>query len=284
MRVVPRENEEINETWIADRDRFGFEGIYSPERTTKPMVRINGVLQPVEWEVALTAAAEGMQKTLRTRRLGNRFLELAERHRRGDVPALAGRPRARHPQCRSSSAPARFPGGRGRGRISELGACNRRSRGAGGSARHRLESAPRDAASGASHPQGGGEPAAPRWPSSILASSNTCSLSPATAPMPDLLGALAAVVRAAAAAAGKPVPPGVREAAVSDDASLPGGRARPRSASCDIFGGARAAPSRVRRDPRARPRARAALGSESGAHHRRRQFGRRLPRRRRAAS
>ena len=32
MRVVPRENEEINETWIADRDRFGFEGIYSSER------------------------------------------------------------------------------------------------------------------------------------------------------------------------------------------------------------------------------------------------------------
>ena len=32
MRIVPRENEEINETWIADRDRFGFEGMYSPER------------------------------------------------------------------------------------------------------------------------------------------------------------------------------------------------------------------------------------------------------------
>jgi NADH-quinone oxidoreductase subunit G len=61
MRVVPRENEEINETWIADRDRFGFEGMYSAERTTSPMVRVNGVLQVVDWEVALTAAAQGMQ-------------------------------------------------------------------------------------------------------------------------------------------------------------------------------------------------------------------------------
>jgi NADH-quinone oxidoreductase subunit G len=64
MRIVPRENEEINETWIADRDRFGFEGIYSAERVTEPMVRLDGVLKPVEWEVALTAAAEGIQKVI----------------------------------------------------------------------------------------------------------------------------------------------------------------------------------------------------------------------------
>jgi NADH-quinone oxidoreductase subunit G len=62
MRVVPRENEEINETWIADRDRFGFEGIYSSDRATQPMVRVAGVLTPVDWEVALTAAAEGLQR------------------------------------------------------------------------------------------------------------------------------------------------------------------------------------------------------------------------------
>jgi NADH-quinone oxidoreductase subunit G len=64
MRIVPRENEEINETWIADRDRFGFEGIYSAERVSQPMVRVNGVLEAVEWEVALTAAAEGLQKAV----------------------------------------------------------------------------------------------------------------------------------------------------------------------------------------------------------------------------
>jgi NADH-quinone oxidoreductase subunit G len=62
LRMVPRENEEINETWIADRDRFGFEGMYSADRVSQPMLRINGQLQPVDWEVALNAAAEGLQK------------------------------------------------------------------------------------------------------------------------------------------------------------------------------------------------------------------------------
>jgi NADH-quinone oxidoreductase subunit G len=62
MRMVPRENEEINETWIADRDRFGFEGMYSPERVSEPLMRIEGTLKTVDWEVALTAAAEGLQK------------------------------------------------------------------------------------------------------------------------------------------------------------------------------------------------------------------------------
>jgi NADH-quinone oxidoreductase subunit G len=66
MRVVPHENEEINETWIADRDRFGFEGMYSADRVTQPMLRIDGVLQTVDWEVALNAAAEGLQKVVST--------------------------------------------------------------------------------------------------------------------------------------------------------------------------------------------------------------------------
>jgi NADH-quinone oxidoreductase subunit G len=67
MRMVPRENEEINETWIADRDRFGFEGMYSADRVSQPMLRIDGVLQAVDWEVALTAAAEGLQKAAAAR-------------------------------------------------------------------------------------------------------------------------------------------------------------------------------------------------------------------------
>ena len=67
MRMVPRENEEINETWIADRDRFGFEGMYSTDRVSQPMVRIDGALQAVDWEVALAAAAEGLQKVVAQR-------------------------------------------------------------------------------------------------------------------------------------------------------------------------------------------------------------------------
>jgi NADH-quinone oxidoreductase subunit G len=62
MRMVPRENEQINETWIADRDRFGFEGMYSPERASVPMLRTDGSLQDVDWEVALNEAAERLQK------------------------------------------------------------------------------------------------------------------------------------------------------------------------------------------------------------------------------
>jgi NADH-quinone oxidoreductase subunit G len=62
MRMVPRENEAINETWIADRDRFGFEGIYSGERVSSPLMRIDGALVAVEWEVALAAAAEGLKR------------------------------------------------------------------------------------------------------------------------------------------------------------------------------------------------------------------------------
>jgi NADH-quinone oxidoreductase subunit G len=66
MRMVPRENETINETWIPDRDRFGFEGLYSAERVTQPMTRVGGVLAAVEWETALKAAAEGLQRAIAT--------------------------------------------------------------------------------------------------------------------------------------------------------------------------------------------------------------------------
>src|ERR1019366_79931 len=64
MRVVPRENEAINETWIADRDRFGFEGIYSAQRVPQPLIRVNGAREAVDWEVALAAAAEGLQEAI----------------------------------------------------------------------------------------------------------------------------------------------------------------------------------------------------------------------------
>ncbi|HWX78881.1 MAG TPA: NADH-quinone oxidoreductase subunit NuoG [Steroidobacteraceae bacterium] len=65
MRMVPRENEAVNETWIADRDRFGFEGMYSSDRIAQPMLRIDGALKTVDWEVALTAAAEGLQGAIK---------------------------------------------------------------------------------------------------------------------------------------------------------------------------------------------------------------------------
>ncbi len=66
MRMVPRENEQINETWSADRDRFGFEGMYGAKRAGRPMLRIDGELRAVDWDVALTAAAEWLQRIVAT--------------------------------------------------------------------------------------------------------------------------------------------------------------------------------------------------------------------------
>jgi NADH-quinone oxidoreductase subunit G len=62
MRVVPRPNEAINETWISDRDRFSYEGLYAADRLTTPMVRLDGELKSVDWDTALTAAAGGLRK------------------------------------------------------------------------------------------------------------------------------------------------------------------------------------------------------------------------------
>ncbi len=70
MRIVPRQNESINECWIADRDRFSYEGIYSSDRLTKPMVRgANGSVRETDWQAALEAAANGL-KAVAAERLG----------------------------------------------------------------------------------------------------------------------------------------------------------------------------------------------------------------------
>src|SRR5215472_5328935 len=61
MRVVPRENEAINEIWIADRDRFSYEGVYSHDRLQRPLVRKGEEWVEVDWEAALGKVAEGLQ-------------------------------------------------------------------------------------------------------------------------------------------------------------------------------------------------------------------------------
>ncbi len=61
-RVVPQQNEAINETWLSDRDRFSYEGIYSADRLLQPLVRVNGKLESASWESALNAAAEGLSR------------------------------------------------------------------------------------------------------------------------------------------------------------------------------------------------------------------------------
>ena len=59
-RVVPRDNDEVNETWIADRERFSYEGLLADDRLRKPMLREDGAWREVDWETALGAAARGL--------------------------------------------------------------------------------------------------------------------------------------------------------------------------------------------------------------------------------
>ncbi len=60
-RVVPRTNEAINESWIADRDRFSYEAIYSPDRLMQPRIRESGEWRDLGWEDALEFAADALR-------------------------------------------------------------------------------------------------------------------------------------------------------------------------------------------------------------------------------
>ncbi|MFN5167623.1 MAG: NADH-quinone oxidoreductase subunit NuoG, partial [Pseudomonadota bacterium] len=60
MRVVPLENEEVNECWISDRDRFGYEALDSGRRLTQPMIRQGGEWRAVDWKTALDYVADGL--------------------------------------------------------------------------------------------------------------------------------------------------------------------------------------------------------------------------------
>ena len=62
LRVVPFENEEVNECWIADRDRFSYEALNSDERLTKPMLKQGGEWKEVDWQTALEYVANGLQQ------------------------------------------------------------------------------------------------------------------------------------------------------------------------------------------------------------------------------
>ena len=61
MRVLPLENEELNECWLSDRDRFAYEGLNSADRLTQPMLKIDGKWQEVDWQQALAAVAKGLK-------------------------------------------------------------------------------------------------------------------------------------------------------------------------------------------------------------------------------
>jgi NADH-quinone oxidoreductase subunit G len=62
MRVVPLENEDVNECWIADRDRFSYEALESADRLTSPMLKQGGEWKTVDWQTALEYVANGLKQ------------------------------------------------------------------------------------------------------------------------------------------------------------------------------------------------------------------------------
>lgn len=61
MRVLPFENEDVNECWIADRDRFSYEALSSSDRLEHPMLKQGGEWREVDWQTALEYVANGLQ-------------------------------------------------------------------------------------------------------------------------------------------------------------------------------------------------------------------------------
>lgn len=62
MRVVPFENEAVNECWIADRDRFSYEALNGEDRLTQPMIKQGGEWKAVDWQTALEYVANGLKQ------------------------------------------------------------------------------------------------------------------------------------------------------------------------------------------------------------------------------
>ncbi|HJY75140.1 MAG TPA: NADH-quinone oxidoreductase subunit NuoG [Burkholderiales bacterium] len=83
MRVLPLENEAINECWLSDKDRFSYEGLNSPDRLQRPMVKRGGQWHEVDWEQAFDAVVKGLK--------GRDFGVLASPHSTLEELYLAGR-------------------------------------------------------------------------------------------------------------------------------------------------------------------------------------------------
>jgi NADH-quinone oxidoreductase subunit G len=62
MRVLPLENDDVNECWLADRDRFSYEALNTEERLTTPMLKQGGEWKPVDWQTALEYVANGLKQ------------------------------------------------------------------------------------------------------------------------------------------------------------------------------------------------------------------------------
>ncbi|HNH52022.1 MAG TPA: NADH-quinone oxidoreductase subunit NuoG, partial [Nitrosomonas sp.] len=61
MRILPRENEEINECWLSDKDRFSYEGLNSEDRLSKPMIKRNNQWITCDWQEALLFVVQNLK-------------------------------------------------------------------------------------------------------------------------------------------------------------------------------------------------------------------------------
>ena len=79
MRVVPQENDAINDCWLSDRDRFSYEGLNAESRLSKPMVNHEGTWRETDWQTALEFVASGL-KRVREQHGGSAIGTLASPH------------------------------------------------------------------------------------------------------------------------------------------------------------------------------------------------------------
>jgi NADH-quinone oxidoreductase subunit G len=89
LRVVPLENDAVNECWIADRDRFSYEAVNSEDRLTAPMLKQGGEWKTVDWQTALEYVANGL-KGVKQDHGANAIGLLASPHSTLEELALAG--------------------------------------------------------------------------------------------------------------------------------------------------------------------------------------------------
>lgn len=63
-RILPRTNESINECWVADRDRYSYQGLNSPDRLSTPLIKQEGEWKEADWETALAHAVSGLKQVI----------------------------------------------------------------------------------------------------------------------------------------------------------------------------------------------------------------------------
>jgi NADH-quinone oxidoreductase subunit G len=89
LRVLPLENEEVNECWLADRDRFSYEALNEDTRLAAPMLKQGGEWKTVDWQTALEYVAHGL-KNIKAEHGANKVGALVSPHSTIEELFLAG--------------------------------------------------------------------------------------------------------------------------------------------------------------------------------------------------